>query len=472
MPKIEHLAADQRGLPPFGFRIRGQSMRAVVIGAGKLGYSVARMLSREHDVYVVEQQGERAQVVEETLDVRTVVGEWCSPAVMAEVDFPTCDLLIAATEVDEVNIVAGLAAKAGGCTRTVARVRNPEYASARWFGRPAIQGIDLILSPERVTAEEIAKLVDVPEAVGVEYFADGRLQLLELRVPANAPAVGKPLSRFDFGCPVLVAAIQRGDHVLIPRGNDAIAPGDRVFVLGRTGEVAPAEAVLGQERRTVRKVAILGGGRIGAHLARRLEERGLAVTLIERDRERCQLLSAALKRTTVLHGDGADAGLLREEGIADADLFVATTADDKLNLLASLVAKDLGAGRTVAAIRRLEFLHLVERVGIDVVVNPQSLSAAAIQRFLRGSGELLGIHFMEGDSLHALEFRVTPRCNVAGRKLHQINFPRGALVGGMFRNGGTVILPGGSDVLQVDDRVVVFALPHARAAVDKLFCAT
>ncbi|MFZ5825383.1 MAG: Trk system potassium transporter TrkA [Bacillota bacterium] len=443
-------------------------MRAVIIGAGKLGYSVARMLSKEHDVYVIEQQPERASVVEESLDVRTILGEWCSPSVQAQVDLASADLVVAATEVDEINIVACLAARAGGQARTIARVRNPQYASPGWFGGAALAGIDLILSPERVSAEEIARLVTCPEALGVQYFADGKLQMLELRVPPHAPVVNQTLSRIDFG-QVLIAAIQRNEQVLIPRGNDQILAGDRVFLLARTGEAAPAEALLGQEVHPIKTVTILGGGRIGEHLARQLADYGLSITVIEQDRQRCKHLAGALNTVQVLNGDGADAELLREEGVANADMFVATTSDDKLNLLASLVAKDLGARRTVATIRRLEFLHLVERVGVDVVLNPQVISAAAIQRFLLGPSELLGIHFMEGESLQALEFRISPQCPLAGRKLHQITFPRGSLVGGLFRTDGSVVLPSGRDALMPGDRVVVLALPHTRTAVDKLF---
>lgn len=444
-------------------------MRAVIIGAGKLGYSVARMLSKDHDVYVIEQQSDRVTVVEESLDVQTIAGEWCSPSVLSQVNLATADLVVAATEVDEVNIVACLAAKAGGCSRTIARVRNPQYASTRWFGSEAVKGIDLILSPERETAEEIVKLVGSPEAVGVQYFAEGRLQMLELRVPDNAPALNQPLSKLDLG-PVLVAAIQRSGKVLIPRGSDIIQSGDRVFILARTGEIAPAEALLGQVIRPVRKMTILGGGRIGSHLARRLEPIGIPITVIEKDRERCKQISRDLSHVEVLHGDGADAELLREGGVTKADIFVATTSDDKLNLLASLVSKDLGAFRTIATIRRLDFLHLVERVGIDVVLNPQTISAGAIQRFLSGSSELLGVHYMEGENLQLLEFMVTPRCEVAGRKLHQISFPRGSLVGGLIRTDGSVLLPTGKDLLEPGDRAVVFSLPQARSGVEKLFC--
>ncbi len=443
-------------------------MRAIIIGAGKLGYSVARMLSKEHDVYVVEPQPARASVVEETLDVRTLSGEWCSPDVLAEADFASADLVVAATEVDEINIVACLAAKAGGRARTIARVRNPQYASSHWFGSDALSSIDLILSPERISAEEIAKLVTCPEALGVQYFADGRLQMLELRVPPHAAAVGRPLSKMDFS-PVLIAAIQRRSQVLIPRGNDVIMEGDRVFLLAQTGEATPAERLLGQEIRPIRKVTILGGGRIGEHLARRLTTSGLALTLIERDRGKCNHLARVFPTAQVLYGDGADAELLREDGVANTDMFVATTADDKLNLLASLAAKDLGAYRTVATIRRLEFLHLVERVGVDVVLNPQTISAAAIQRFLSGPSDLLGVTFMEGESLLALEYRISPDCPVAGRKLHQISFPRGSLVGGLFRHDGTVVLPSGKDAIMPGDQVVVLALPQVRSALEKLF---
>ncbi|HYG57064.1 MAG TPA: Trk system potassium transporter TrkA, partial [Symbiobacteriaceae bacterium] len=392
-------------------------MRAVIVGAGKLGYSVARMLSKAHDVYVIEQQPDRASVVDETLDVRTISGEWCSPAVLEEVDFCKADLVVACTEIDELNIVVCLAAKAGGRARTIARVRNPAYASRRWFGGSALEAIDLILSPERVIAEEIAKLVSCPAALGVQHFANGGLQMLELRVQPDAPVVDQTLSRADLG-PVLVAAIQRGREVLIPRGKDIIRAGDRVFLLSRTGESAPAEALFCQAVDPVRSVTILGGGRIGERLAGLLEAQGISLTIIERDKQRCTRLASILHRAQVLHGDGADAELLREDGVSNTDMFITTTSDDKLNLLSSLVARDLGARRTVATIRRLEFLHLVERVGVDIVFNPQMISAAAIQRFLSGDSQMLTLHFLEGDSLHALEFMISPQCPLAGRKLH------------------------------------------------------
>jgi len=443
-------------------------MNAIVIGAGKLGYSVARILAKDYDVSVVEQQPDRAGILEETLDVRTITGDWSSPAVQAQVDFAGASIVVATTEVDEVNIVACMAAKAAGNAQTIARVRNPQYASPKWFGHAAISAIDLILSPERESAEEIFKLVSCPEAIGVQYFADGRLQMLEFRVPVGAPAVNRPLKKLDFGA-ALIAAIQRKQEIMIPRGDDVIKAEDRVFLLARTGEIRPAEALLGQEIRTVKRVTILGGGRIGEHLVRQFRESDIKVTLIERDLARCTHLSKVFSNVVVIHGNGADVELLREDGVAKTDMFIASTADDKLNLLACLVAKDLGAFRTVTTIRRLELLHLVERVGIDVAVNPQSISSAVIQRFLVGSSHLLDIHFMEGESLHALEYLVSPGCAVAGQQLQKASFPRGSLVGGLFRADGSVILPTGRDVIEPGDRAVVLALPEARSAVDKLF---
>lgn len=443
-------------------------MQVIVIGAGKLGYNVARILSREHDVVMVEQDTQRATVVDETLDVRTVIGEWPSRSVLQQAGVARAGLVVATTEVDEVNIVACIIAKRHGAARTVARVRNPEYVSNRWFTPDTKQGIDLVISPEFVTAEEIAKLVRVPEAVALEYYAEGNIELLEVRVPGGAPAVGLPLKDVNFGAPVLVTALVRGEKVIIPRGQDSIAPNDRVFVIGRTQDVIVAERMLGQERRSVRSVFILGGGRIGAHLARLLQRAGLSVTVVERDRDRCRLLSGELDLKLVIHGDGADITLLREAGIEDTDLFVSTTADDKLNLLVSLVAKHLGVPRTIATIRRADYVHLVERVGLDVVVNPQSLAASFIQRFIHRS-TLLSLHFLEGEACEALEAQVTAGAPVAGKRLQDLHFPTGAIIGAIFRNGGQVIIPSGKDQLMAGDRVVIFCLPQAQKGLDKLF---
>lgn len=444
-------------------------MRVVIVGAGKLGYSVARMLQRDHEVYVIEQQAERASVVEETLDVQVFADEWSNPEVLRQIDLSKVDLVVATTEVDEVNIVICLMAKAAGHARTIARVRNPQYVDGHLFGGdPKVLGIDLLLSPERVTSEEIAKLVNNPEALSVQHFADGRLQMLELLVPSDAPAVNMPLRQVDFGS-ALVGAIQRKGQVLIPRGEDVITAGDRAFVLARTGESAPAEALLGQQIQPIKRVTILGGGRIGKHLAMLLNPMGISLTIVDSNLNRCRQLAGLLPKANVLHGDGADAELLRDESVTDTDMFVATTSDDKLNLLACLVARDFGAKRTVATIRRLEFLQLVERVGVDVVLNPQTSSAGVIQRFIEGNSSLLALHFLEGENLYALEYMISSQSRLAGKKLHQVRFPRGSLVGGLLRADGSVVLPKGSDVLLPGDRAVVLALPQVRAAVDKLF---
>lgn len=440
-------------------------MRAVIIGAGKIGYNIAETLSNEgHDVYVIEKDEERKQIVEENLDVQVMMGNGADSRLLESIDIEGADLLIAVTENDELNMMSCMLAGQYGVKKTVARVRKPEYdRNNKLASNPALN-IDLMINPERVAAAEIAKIISVPEAVDVNYYAKGKITLLELLIESGNSSIGYALKDLRGKHQFLVAAIYRDGNLIIPRGDDKILQGDRVFLIGRTDQMREVEKVLGFQRRTIRSVMLMGGSRVAFYLAQLLEKRGLEVKIIEKDYKHCKYLAGQLDEAIILNGDGSDIDLLQDEGVQDTDLFVALTEDDKLNILVSLMAKRLGAKKIIAQVRRSDYMPLIEAVGIDIAISPRLLTAEAVLRFVRNS-EFLSISVLEKGSAEVYEIIVNAHMKrLINKPIKDLGFPKGILIGALFRNNDAVI-PSGNDVLMPGDRIIIFA---AAAAVRKV----
>lgn len=441
-------------------------MKIVIVGAGKVGYTLAQKLTQEnHDVIVVEQDDERRAIIEHHLDVMTIAGNGASPRVLAEIGLDGVGLMIAVTDSDEVNMIACVAAKQHGVPKVIARVRNTEYLEedCRAFGRTL--GIDLIINPERVTALEISQILKTPAALDVEDFAGGRVRLLEVKVRQHSPYSGVPLRDLHLPENVLIAGILRKDRMIIPIGSDAVEDNDNVFFLGEKDAIGHIEQTFVQKRSRVERILIVGAGRIGRNLALIMENGGYKVKVIEKDRRRCEELAKAVDGTLVICGDGTDADLLAEEGIGDFDAVVCLTDDDKLNLLVALMAKNLGAQKTFARVGRPEFIPLMEQVGVDVVFSPRLVTAGAILRQVRRE-EIVAVTLLEGAKAEAIEVDLRAGSRIIGKPLKDIKFPRRVLVGAVVRNGATFI-PNGKSVLEAGDRIVLFTLPdHAAKILD------
>jgi len=386
---------------------------------------------------------------------------------LEEAGVAEADLLIAVTEIDELNMISCLIAKQYGVKKTVARIRNPEYLENTKFSPTTSIGIDLVINPERVTAKMISKLIHVPEAINVEYYADGKVQLLELYIKKDSPVVNKSLIEINFPKPNLIVAILRDEKMIIPRGSDVLKPGDLIFVIAETKNMLAVEKVLGEKRTKVENVIILGGGRIGYYLAKLLEKKPVSVKVIDKDLEVCRKISSELNDTLVLHGDGTDISLLEEEDTGKADMFIAVTNDDKVNLLVSLLAKHLGAKKTAAQIRRSDYVPLIEKVGIDVAVSPRMLTAGAILQFIR-RGDIVSVTLLGSAKAEMIELVVPDSSKIVKKPLKKLKFPRHAIIGAIVR-GNDVIVPTGDDFINPGDRVMVFALPEAIKKVEKFF---
>ncbi|MEA1961241.1 MAG: Trk system potassium transporter TrkA [Bacillota bacterium] len=443
-------------------------MKTIIIGAGKVGFSMAQMLSGEdHDVVVIEQEPERQKIVEDILDVQVVRGSGSSCSVLESAGVKQADMVLAVTERDELNMIACLLAKQYGVKTTVARVRNTEYLEVDNLGN--LMGIDLIINPERVTAMEIAQIVKYPEALNVDYYADGKVQLIELPITEESSLIGKKLKDLKSSVPYNIVSIVRKHKMIVPSGEDNFYVGDRINVMTKTTDLREVERLLGFYRRKVDHVTILGGGRTGCYLAKILEHQKLPVNIkiIEKDIKRAREVSEKLDHTLVIHGDGSDFELLSEENIEQSDLFVAVTNDDKINLLCSLIAKNMGVRKTIAQVKRSDVMPLVEQIGIDIVLSPRILTAGAILKYIR-RGDIVSVTVLGDETAEMIELYAQPNSVVVNKQIKQIRFPLGSVIGAIVR-GEEVIVPGGDQFIRAFDRVIVFTLPRSVYKIEKMF---
>jgi trk system potassium uptake protein TrkA len=445
-------------------------MKVIIIGAGKVGFSMAQLLSGEnHDVVVIEQSPERQQILEEILDVQVVCGSGSSTSVLESAGVRNADMLLAVTEFDELNMIACLLAKKHGVKTTVARVRNPEYLEVKDFSLNSILGIDLIINPERVTALEIAEIARNPEALNVDYYADGKVQLMELELKEDSPLLDNKLKDLDNSIPYNIVSIVRKHKMLVPNGDDILKVGDHIHLMTRTADMKNVEKLLGFYSRKVEHVTILGGGRTGYYLAQILEQTkpAMSIKIIEKDLCRAKQISQKLKHTLVIHGDGSDYQLLEEENIMSSDLFVAVTNDDKINLLCSLIARNLGVPKTVCQVKRTDVMPLAEQIGIDTILSPRLLTAGAILKYMR-VGDIISVTLFGEERAEMLELLAQPGAVALNKEIRHIKFPSGSVIGAVVRNE-EVIIPNGSFQIQAHDRLIVFSLLKSIHKVEKLF---
>ena len=446
-------------------------MRIMIIGAGAVGFHLARRLSEENqDVVVVEADPDRARWVEEQLDVMTVVGNGASLPVLERAGIEKTRLLLAVTSKDEVNLVSCLAASRLGVKVKVARVSDPEYYQTGSALSQEQLGIDLMINPERECAWETFQLLHSRAATDLAQFADGKLHLVGLRVREGARVANKSLIELDRELGdrhFVTVAIVRDGTTEIPRGASRILPGDQIFLLAPASEASTIPSLAGYEDYKLRRVMIAGGSDEGLYLAQHLEEHGIGCTILDVDRRRCAELAELLPKALVLHADATDMELLEMEGIEGIDGFVAFTPRDETNMLASLLAKTQGAQKVISLIHRFDYVPLVSRVGIDAAVSPRLSTVNAILRYVR-RGNVASVATLKGIDAEAIEFDVKGGSRIIGSELQDLDFPEGAVVGAIIRDG-TVITPRGRDVIQGGDRVVIFALPSAIGEIERLF---
>ena len=444
-------------------------MRIVIVGAGKLGYSIAELLANEEfDVVLVDQDETRLEAAKNTLDVLTVTANGASPITMNDPDIRSADILIAVTAGDEVNMVACILAKKHGITHTVARIRDMQFLSEAKEYLKENFDIDLMLNPELITAREVYRILMTPAALDVEDFASGKVRLFETKVTRHSPLANIPLKDLEMPKAILAGMIFRDHRMIIPHGDDCLLPHDNAYFIGDPKEIEKfSETFVQRDARKLEHVMIIGAGRTGRFLAKMLDEADVAVKIIDTNRERSRLAAEALENGLAICGDGTDIDLLTEEGVADADAVVCLTEDDKLNLMLALLAKHLGAKKTVVRVARGEYVDLMEKVGVDIVLPTRLLSASEVLAFARRGG-VVSVSLLEGAKAEAVEVIVQEGAPVAGIPLMDARLPRECLVCAYVRDDEAVI-PNGASVLLPGDRTILFIQTRFAQKVMKYF---
>ena len=444
-------------------------MRIVIVGAGKLGYSIAELLANEEfDVVLVDQDETRLEAAKNTLDVLTVTANGASPITMNDPDIRSADILIAVTAGDEVNMVACILAKKHGITHTVARIRDMQFLSEAKEYLKENFDIDLMLNPELITAREVYRILMTPAALDVEDFASGKVRLFETKVTRHSPLANIPLKDLEMPKAILAGMIFRDHRMIIPHGDDCLLPHDNAYFIGDPKEIEKfSETFVQRDARKLEHVMIIGAGRTGRFLAKMLDDADVAVKIIDTNRERSRLAAEALENGLAICGDGTDIDLLMEEGVADADAVVCLTEDDKLNLMLALLAKHLGAKKTVVRVARGEYVDLMEKVGVDIVLPTRLLSASEVLAFARRGG-VVSVSLLEGAKAEAVEVIVQEGAPVAGIPLMDARLPRECLVCAYVR-GDEAVIPNGASVLLPGDRTILFIQTRFAQKVMKYF---
>ena len=436
-------------------------MKIIIVGDGKVGFTLAEHLSREeHDVTIIDTSDNALQKASDTLDVMCIKGNGASLTALKEAGADTADLLIAVTNLDEVNMVCCLTGKRLGAKYTIARVRNFEYTAAQGMLKMGM-GIDLLINPENDTAVEISRILRFPSAANIETFYRGRVELMSFRAREEDFFIGQPLSALSRkvrDLPILFCAAERNEEVLIPDGSFVPQVGDKLYLIGAPLGLHGFFELMGRYAPKIRNVFVVGGGRITFYLAALMERMNMKVTIVERKEERCRQLSEILPHSLIICGDGTDQELLESENMAANDAFVALTDRDEDNLIISLYALQKGLKKVVAKCNRQNYTGIVQHLGLDSVISPKLITAGHILQVVRGmqnsKGSVMNALYKIADG-HAEAMEFVANATTRNRDT-PLRVKRGVLIAVIIHQG-QVIIPVGSSVISSGDTVIIIS---------------
>ena len=436
-------------------------MKIIIVGCGKVGTTLAEQLNREnHDITLIDCDSEALQSISDSTDVMSVTGNGAVYQVQMEAGIKEADLLIATTNSDELNMLCCLIAKKAGNCHTIARIRNPEYSAEINYIREELN-LSLAINPELAAAREIARLLRFPNAIKIELFAKGRIELLKFMIPKDSildrMKVMDVVSRLKSN--VLICAVERGDDVVIPDGNFEMRGGDKISFIAPHADCADFFRKAGIENNTVNFAMFVGGGKLTVYLAKALADTKIKIKIIEQDEEQCRILSELLPHAMIIHGDGSDQKLLLEEGIRQTEAFASLTGFDEENILLSLYAASQSRAKLITKVNKIAFENVINALNLGSVIYPKMLTADIILQYVRAMQNSMGsnietLYKIVADKAEALEFRVRGDSPVLGIPLEKLRTRNNLLVACINRNG-RIIMPRGKDTLEAGDTVII-----------------
>ncbi|HBV67160.1 MAG TPA: Trk system potassium transporter TrkA [Clostridiales bacterium] len=436
-------------------------MKIIIVGGGKVGYTLAQQLStEEHDIILIDNNADVLNHADETLDIMCIRGNGASVEILKEANIGDTDLLIAVTDGDELNMICCVIGKKLGAQHTVARIRNTDYSNEYKMLKSELE-LDMVINPEMDAAAEIARMVQFPSATNVEAFAGNMLEMVEFRALETDSIIDKKLIDLTKTLPskVLFCAVRRNDEILIPKGSFKFSVGDTVYVMGERGALSKFFNYLGRSTHKVKNITIIGGSRIAIYLTWLLDELGMNVKIIELNRERCVLLSDMLPNALIILGDGTDQEVLDNEDIPSVDATIALTSMDEENLISSLYAHQCGVPKVILKINRHNYIPIVKKIGLESIISPKLTTANNILRYVRALDNSQGIaveklYKILDDEAEVAEFTVKDSPSLVNIKLKDLNLKKDVLIGALVRNK-KIIIPYGNDFIKEGDKIIV-----------------
>jgi trk system potassium uptake protein TrkA len=446
-------------------------LKVVIVGAGEVGFHIANHLTLENkEVVVIDKNADAIRRVSDHLDVQVVQGSGSSPVVLEEAGIRNAEVLLAVTDSDEANLVACLVANMlSPSTQKLVRVRDADFDQYHDHFRENAPKIDTIINPGIEVVKTIESMMRVPGAADVGEFADGRIKFIGIYLDKNSRLAGVKLADIPEKIThirLLIAAVVRGEELIIPRGNDYLMPGDLVYFISEEDKLQETLAVFDKSDQSPKRTLIIGGGNIGFRLAESLEENSLYCKIIEKNPERCTEIAEGLNKTVVLCGDGSDQALLAEENIQDIDVVITVTGNEETNILTSLLATRMGAKKSITRISRFSYFPLMKTIGIEQVVSARLSAINTLLQHIR-KGKVLSAISIKGEQAEVMEALALETSDIVDKPLKQISFPKGAIVVGIIRKDD-IIIPTGDSVIQPEDRVIIFAHRPAIPKVEKI----
>ena len=447
-------------------------MKIVIVGAGEVGFHVASHLARENkDVVVIDRDADALRRISDNLDVQVLRGSGSSPVILEEAGILNAEIILAVTNSDEANLVACLVANTlSPSTKKMARLRDADFDEFHDHFREQAPHIDTIIHPEIEVVKTIKRMMSVPGAVDVGEFADGRIQFIGIYLDKTSRVAGVKLAdlpgKITGDAPILIAAILREEKLIIPGGNDRLMPGDLIYFICEQDKLGDAMAVFDKQQQPIHRALIIGAGNIGYRLAKDLETYDIYCKIIEKNPDRCAVLADGLNKTVVLCGDGSDQSLLVEENIQDVDVVIPLTREEETNILASLLARRMGAKKSITRISKFSYLPLMKAIGIEQVVSPRLSAINTILQHIR-RGKVLSAISIKDEQAEVIEALALESSEIVGRPIKNIGFPTGAILAGIIR-GEDIIVPTGDSIVHPDDRIIILAIRKAVPKIEKI----
>ena len=444
-------------------------MRIVISGVEEMGNHLAKMLSGNgHDITVIDQDPKLLDELRSLADVITIEGDATTFAVLRKASVRKCDLFIAIDSIENDNVLSAIMAKQLGAKKSIARIDNNEYLEPNNKEMFIDMGIDYLLYPERIAAEEVINLLGHSSTTEFVDFSGGKLSLVVFRLEPNSSLVGAPIAGFDEEqvLSYRTIAIMRDGQTIIPKPSDTYMVGDMVYVISRHDAVAEVMALSGKSSVDINNMMILGGSRIGIQIAKELQDE-VNIKLIDYNADKAYRLAEMLERTLIIHQDGRDTDAMLEEGLANMDAFVAVTGRSETNILTAMLAKRMGVKRVIAEVENMNYINIADSVGVDTIINKKIVTASNIFRFTM-STDVLAIKCLTGSDAEVLEFIVKPNSPATKSTIGQMGLPEDVIIGGVVR-GDKVFIATSAMQINAYDRVVVFAMPSAISEIGYYF---